>query len=766
LIARQEFLRMLETEKQIESVGPGRISDIPRERARAIGLIPTTVREPAAGERAPREPRWIDITQIGKQALPEVERIAAEIMAYNERVFGVRVPETQTETAMLYNTKTSEKLEYNTRSLDALSQALGIYSQTIKETRLDFQRVSRTTLDSGGIFRDLVASLQGKIEAASPQEIENRMNVLLWDERMRTMRMEQVNPTAFSMAQQIFNPISQRLANPSFTSLKDLTPNQLSRLMPTAQSWMQKIEAISPGYIDANKDNLITVLTKTNDILGMLGITDEALRLATEELTDTNKGMLRGFYNLPAGYSPPTVWDFYNKNQNAARGPINYPWLQQPGGDMSKFLSPEQIRDLIAKQKADALAAAQGMDFKGSLGTFNASTGKFSLGVDKLPGTGDTNKWQAFVDAYMIPPGTGSTTTLPISSIEPYEPTFIAPKYQSVDAYDPTFVGPSVMYGDRMQAYIDAMMTPVAQKYGEMIASGLGSFLGNIGDFLGGGWARPPQTQRFGYYAPVDPYDPTFTSPAASFSDRFTQERYASYYTPSLEISSSREEQLMLEAARIALASGLGIEGAKVAQAILVTEGGMTGAVGDQGQSFGPLQFYKYGQLPNYANAMGVPLDQAGQYAIRNPESAITWALQTYLGDAIKRGMAEGLSGSDLATYVQRYGQVSVNPEMAGQNYAALFGSGQAGSLAFGPGGDKSINVFNTMADHLSAIRSRLNSLDTAPWAIIQTASNTARMVSLLESINANTSNLSTTSSTSTDLYGRLAQLSPSSLET
>jgi hypothetical protein len=132
-------------------------------------------------------------------------------------------------------------------------------------------------------------------------------------------------------------------------------------------------------------------------------------------------------------------------------------------------------------------------------------------------------------------------------------------------------------------------------------------------------------------------------------------------------------------------ASWLGPEGQKALQAVLITEGGLSGARGDQGASAGPLQFFgtpsQAGQLTNFAQARGLTLEQARQRVETNPNEAVAWAIGTpeqpgYLGAAIQRGQQRGLNGADLATYAQRTGQVSVSPERAGANYQAMFGGG------------------------------------------------------------------------------------------
>jgi hypothetical protein len=126
----------------------------------------------------------------------------------------------------------------------------------------------------------------------------------------------------------------------------------------------------------------------------------------------------------------------------------------------------------------------------------------------------------------------------------------------------------------------------------------------------------------------------------------------------------------------IAKSVGLDEDGSRVAVAIAKTEGGLCGGVGDRdgGGSYGPFQFYWKGQLANYAKALGVDLRAAANYVLANPLNAAEWGLRNYLGAAIRKGQSLGLTGPELATYAQTYGQVSVDPWKAGQNYVALYG--------------------------------------------------------------------------------------------
>lgn len=123
---------------------------------------------------------------------------------------------------------------------------------------------------------------------------------------------------------------------------------------------------------------------------------------------------------------------------------------------------------------------------------------------------------------------------------------------------------------------------------------------------------------------------------------------------------------------QLARALGFDDEAARVPIAVAITEAGRSGAIGDAGQSFGPFQFYTGGMLPAFAQYLGVSVPEAGQIAINDQAVAITWALSTYLGAAIRQGQMLGYRGAELATYAQRYGQRSVSPERTGANYLTI----------------------------------------------------------------------------------------------
>lgn len=136
-----------------------------------------------------------------------------------------------------------------------------------------------------------------------------------------------------------------------------------------------------------------------------------------------------------------------------------------------------------------------------------------------------------------------------------------------------------------------------------------------------------------------------------------------------------------------ALASGIGgPDFAKAAMAISASEtggGANLSEIGGTGAQ-GPFQFDPGGELRNFAKFLGVTVDQAGAIARSQPMLAAKWALEGYLGDAIKQGLSQGLTGSALANYGSRVGQrpYGDNWKMAGEWYQRLFPGYAAGGWA------------------------------------------------------------------------------------
>lgn len=100
---------------------------------------------------------------------------------------------------------------------------------------------------------------------------------------------------------------------------------------------------------------------------------------------------------------------------------------------------------------------------------------------------------------------------------------------------------------------------------------------------------------------------------------------------------------------------------AHIINAITHIEGGLENPVGDDGHSFGPFQFYDGGQLPGFASYLNTDIESAKQIATSRPDLVASYAF-TYLYPVYEQGVNQGLSGVNLLAYVQKYGQVSVDP--------------------------------------------------------------------------------------------------------
>jgi hypothetical protein len=152
--------------------------------------------------------------------------------------------------------------------------------------------------------------------------------------------------------------------------------------------------------------------------------------------------------------------------------------------------------------------------------------------------------------------------------------------------------------------------------------------------------------------------------------------------TVGVPITNHPNQAQLAQIAEAAQKQGFDDDAVRAILAVAVTEGGMTVKLGDAGQSHGAFQFHAGGQLPAFARAAGIPPEEAAAMLQQQPLAGVDWALQNYLGSAVRRGQEMGLVGPDLATYAQRHGQVSVSPETAGANYNALFGEGTPATAA------------------------------------------------------------------------------------
>lgn len=145
------------------------------------------------------------------------------------------------------------------------------------------------------------------------------------------------------------------------------------------------------------------------------------------------------------------------------------------------------------------------------------------------------------------------------------------------------------------------------------------------------------------------------------------------------DFSRGADPERQAQAYRTARASGLDDEGARILAAVLETEGGTRGAIGDQGQARGGYQFHERGEMPGFRawlQQQGIQGDP--NQLVHDLDLTTRYAATGYLGQAIAEGRRQGLSGSALATFVQQHGQRSVSPETTGANYERLFGGAAA----------------------------------------------------------------------------------------
>lgn len=111
---------------------------------------------------------------------------------------------------------------------------------------------------------------------------------------------------------------------------------------------------------------------------------------------------------------------------------------------------------------------------------------------------------------------------------------------------------------------------------------------------------------------------------------------------------------------------------------LLVQQGG-TGAMG-------PFQFDPGGELRNFARDLGVSMAEAARIAVSEPMKAAAWALNGYLGDALREGIRQNLTGAALAIYGSKKGQrpAEGNELKAGEWYNRLYGYA-SGGIAWSP---------------------------------------------------------------------------------
>lgn len=137
-----------------------------------------------------------------------------------------------------------------------------------------------------------------------------------------------------------------------------------------------------------------------------------------------------------------------------------------------------------------------------------------------------------------------------------------------------------------------------------------------------------------------------------------------------------------------ALATSIGgVDFGRAAAAISASETGGGRSLLEQGGTgaVGPFQFDPGGELKNFARDLHVSISEAARIAMAEPMKAAAWALQGYLGTALRAGIGQGLSGADLAMFGSRYGQrpYGDNWKKAGDWYQQLYPGYADGGIAW-----------------------------------------------------------------------------------
>jgi hypothetical protein len=137
-----------------------------------------------------------------------------------------------------------------------------------------------------------------------------------------------------------------RTAIPDVVDLRNLDDQTLQKVLADAFALQANAVALAPHAAAEYANEQYLILRKNNELLLQTGLSQEFLRYAIEantKATDTNTSELRGHYNLPASYRPPTIWDYYASGGTSA-GMVNY--VPPPSAAASDMVPLELARTL------------------------------------------------------------------------------------------------------------------------------------------------------------------------------------------------------------------------------------------------------------------------------------------------------------------------------------------------------------------------------------------------------------------------------------
>jgi hypothetical protein len=137
----------------------------------------------------------------------------------------------------------------------------------------------------------------------------------------------------------------KNLQAPNIEDFRGKSDQEIADILARARALQGQAVELAPDLAKDLEDERLLVLRKNNELLMETGLSQEYLRLAMEDNTDATNATLRGHYNLPGSYRPPTIWDYYNEGGREA-GSENFPGA--PGGDGS-MVPISFARDLANK---------------------------------------------------------------------------------------------------------------------------------------------------------------------------------------------------------------------------------------------------------------------------------------------------------------------------------------------------------------------------------------------------------------------------------
>lgn len=120
------------------------------------------------------------------------------------------------------------------------------------------------------------------------------------------------------------------LQAPSNVDLSEYSDEEIQKIMTEARALQDQAVALVPDLADKYEDERLLIMKKNNQLLLETGLSQEYLQAAIEDNTEVTEEGLRGHYNLPGGYKPPTIWDYYDEG-GTSTGDVNY--VAPPGGE-------------------------------------------------------------------------------------------------------------------------------------------------------------------------------------------------------------------------------------------------------------------------------------------------------------------------------------------------------------------------------------------------------------------------------------------------